>query len=91
MIETSCGCDELDLVVAENIDSPFVGIESGALVVEVDVLLSVPVFVVLAFSIVSVGLFDVAPEFPLSIGHRSTAADVESSLAYLNPSEADLL
>ena len=79
LIEAVRGCDDLDLVVAlvlvphpgyiddlvvaENVDSPFVGIESGVPVV--DVVLSVPMFVVLAFVVVFVGLkdgFDVGGE-----------------------------
>ena len=62
-----------DLVVAENVDSPFVGIESGVPVVDVDAALSVAIFVVLVF----VGLFAVASEFQFSIGQRSIAAGFE--------------
>ena len=92
-IEAVRGCDDLDLVVllvlvphpgyvddfvvAENVDSPFVGIESGVPVVDVDVVLSVSIFVVLAFVVVFVGLFVVATEFRLPIGRRSIAARFE--------------
>ena len=79
LIEAVSGCDDLDLVVllvlvphpsyidnlvvAENVDSLFVGIKSGVPVVDVDAVLSVPIFVVLAFVVVSVGLLAVAAEF----------------------------
>ena len=92
-IEVVRGCDDLDLVVllvlvphpgyvddfvvVENVDSPFVGIESGVPVVDVDVVLSVPIFVVLAFVVVFVGLFAVATDFRLPIGRRSIAARFE--------------
>ena len=92
MIDAVCGCDDLDLavllvlvfrpgyvddlVVAENVDSPFVGIESGVPVVDVDVVLSVANFVVLVF-VVSVGLFAAASKFRPSIGQRSIAAGFE--------------
>ncbi|CAF1036251.1 unnamed protein product, partial [Didymodactylos carnosus] len=107
VIDAVCGCDDLDLavllvlvllpgyvdalVVAENVDLPFVGIESGVPVVDVDVVLSVPIFVVLAFVVVSVDLFAVASEFRLSTDRRSITAGFESYLAYYDPSEAGLL
>ena len=80
-----------DLVVTENVDSPFVSVESGVPVVDVDVVLSVPIFVVPAFVVVSVGLFVVAAEFRLPIGQRSIAAGFVSNVAYQDPSEVDLL
>ena len=83
LIEAVSGCDDLDLVVLlvlvphpgyiddlvvdENVDLPFVGIESG--VRDVDV--------VLTFVVVPVGMFVVASEFQLSIGQRSIVADFE--------------
>ena len=97
VIDTVCGFDDLDLtvllvplllpsyiddlVVAENVDSPFAGIESGARVGDV----------VLTFVVVSVWLFVVASEFQLSIDQRSLAAGFESYLAYYDPSETGLL
>ena len=86
MIDLVSGCDDLDfavvrrgytddLVVAENVDSPSVGIESGVPVV--DAVLSVAIFIVLAFVDISVGLFAVAAVFRLSIGQRSIAPGFE--------------
>ena len=96
-----CRCDDLDLVVllilvlplgyiddlvvAEDVDSPSVGIESGVPVVDVE--FSVSIFVVLAFVVATLV---VASEFRLSIGQRSLTAGFESYLAYYDPSEADL-
>jgi hypothetical protein len=91
VIDAVCGFDDLDLavllvlspgyiddlVVAENFDSPFVGIEFGVLVVDVDVVLSVPIFFVLAFLVFCVGMFTAASEFRLSIGQRSIALGFE--------------
>ena len=95
LIEAVSGCDDLDLAVllphpgyiddlvaTENVDSRYVGVESGARVVDVVVVLSVSIFVVVAFAVVSVGLFVVATEFRLSIGQRSIAAGFASNVAY---------
>ena len=70
------GCIDA-LVVAENVDLPFVGIESDVPVVDVDVVLSVPISAVLAFVFVGDGMFVVAAEFRLPIGQRSIVADFE--------------
>jgi hypothetical protein len=87
VVDAACRCDGLDLavlvlhpgyiddlVVAENGDSPFVGIETDVPVVDVNVALSVAIFVVLAFV---VAMLVVASEFQLSIGQRSIAAGFE--------------
>jgi hypothetical protein len=88
VIDAVSGCDDLDLavllvlhpgciddlVVAENVGLPFVSIASGLLVVDVDVVLSFPFFVVLAFS---VELFVVASAFRLPIGQKTIPAGFE--------------
>jgi hypothetical protein len=93
VIDAVFGCDDPDLavllvplllpgdidalVVAESVDLPFVGVESVVPVVHVHAVLSVAIFVVLAFVVVFVGIFVVASEFRLSIGQRSITAGFE--------------